>query len=42
MLKRNNRKQKSSNKKQIVIATLFGALVGAILGFVAFSNNWLG
>ena len=31
-----------SNKKQMVVAALVGALFGAVLGIVAFNNGWLG
>ena len=31
-----------SNKRTIVLAALIGAVVGAILGMLAFNNNWLG
>lgn len=34
--------KKDNNKRTIIISALIGAVVGVILGMVAFNNNWLG
>lgn len=34
--------RKVSSKRATLISASIGALVGAILGWVGYSNNWLG